>query len=69
MQVLNEKLRELGSWKPGEWTEQKLGWLASFVVSEEVATHKNNFEVQEWASKFFQTLSKANTQRAAHVFF
>ena len=37
----------------------KLGWLASFVVSEAVATHNNNVEVKEWASKFFQTLSKA----------
>ena len=59
MQVVNEKLRELGPWKPGERTEQKLGWLASFVVSEVVATHNNNFEVKEWAPKFFQTLSKA----------
>jgi hypothetical protein len=59
MQVVNEKLRDLGPWKPGERTEQKLGWLASFVVSEVVATHNNNFEVKEWASKFFQTLSKA----------
>ena len=59
MQVVKEKLRELGPWKPGERTEQKLGWLASFVVSEVVATHNNNFEVKEWASKFFQTLSKA----------
>ena len=59
MQVVNEKWRELGPWKPGERTEQKLGWLASFVVSEAVATHNNNFEVEEWASKFFQTLSKA----------
>ena len=59
MQVVNEKWRELGPWKPGERTEQKLGWLASFVVSEVVATHNKNFEVKEWASKFFQTLSKA----------
>ena len=58
MQVVKEKLRELGPWKPGERTEQQLGWLARFVVSE-VATHNNNFEVKEWASKFFQTLSKA----------
>ena len=28
-------------------------------MSEVVATHSNNFEVKEWASKFFQTLSKA----------
>ena len=59
MQVVKEKLRELGPWKRGERTEHKLGWLASFVVSEVVATHNNNFEVKEWASKFFQTLSKA----------
>ena len=59
MQVVTEKLTELGPWKPGERTEQKLGWLASFVVSEAVATHNNNVEVKEWASKFFQTLSKA----------
>ena len=45
-QVVNEKLRELGPWKPGERTEQQLGWLASFVVSEVVATHNNNFEVK-----------------------
>ena len=59
MQVVKYKLRELGPWKPGERTEQKLGWLASFVVSEAVATRNNNFEVKEWASKLFQTLSKA----------
>ena len=59
MQVVNEKLRELSPWKPRERTEQKLGWLASFVVSEAVATHNNNVEEKEWASKFFQTLSKA----------
>jgi hypothetical protein len=59
MQVVKEKPRELGPRKPGEPTEPKLGWLASFVVSEVVATHNNNFEVKEWASKFFQTLSKA----------
>ena len=59
MQVVNEKLRELGPWKPRERTEQKLGWLASFVVSEMVPTHNNNFEVKAWASKFFQTLSNA----------
>jgi hypothetical protein len=61
-------LRELGPWKPGERTEQKLGWLASFVVSEAVATHNNNVEVKEWASKFFQTLSKAIGKERAHVF-
>ena len=55
MQVVNEKW----PWKPRERTEQKLGWLASFVVSEVVSTHNNNFEVKELASKFFQTLSKA----------
>ena len=59
MKVVNEKLRELGPWKPGERTEQKLGWLASFVVSEVVATHHNNVKVEEWASKFFQALSNA----------
>lgn len=59
MKVVNEKLRELGPWKPRERTEQKPGCLASFVVSEVVATHNNNFKVKEWASKFFQTLSKA----------
>ena len=69
MQVVNEKLRELGPWKPGERTEQKVGWLASFVMSEVVATHNNNFEVKEWASKFFQTLSKCNRQRACSRFW
>ena len=64
MPVVNEKWRELGPWKPGERTEQKLGWLASFVVSEAVATHTNIVEVQEWASKFFQTLSKAKGRLA-----
>ena len=59
MQVVKDKLRELGPWKPGERTEQKLDWLASFVVSEVVATHNKSFEVKEWASKLFQTLSKA----------
>ncbi len=59
MQVVKEKLRELGPWQPRERIEQKLGWLARFVVSEVVATHNNNFEVKEWASKFFQTLSNA----------
>ena len=68
MQVVKEKLRELGPWKPVERTEQKLGWLASFVVSEVVATHNKNFEVKEWASKFFQTLSKAIGKASAHVF-
>jgi len=69
MQVVNEKWRELGPWTPRERTEQKLGWLASFVVSEVVATHNNNFEVKEWASKFFQTLSNAIGEERAHVFF
>ena len=59
MQVVNEKWRELGPWKPGERAEQNLGWVESFVVSEAVATHNNNVEVKEWASKFFQTWSKA----------
>ena len=68
MQVVNEKLRELGPWKPGERTEQKLGWLARSVVSEVVATHNNNLEVTEWASKFFQTLFKAIGKERAHVF-
>ena len=68
MQVVKEKPRELGPRKPRERTEQKLGWLASFVVSEVVATHSNNFEVKEWASKFFQTLSKAIGEERAHVF-
>ena len=68
MQVIKEKLRELGPWKPGERTEQKLGWLASFVVSEVVATHNHNFEVKEWASKFSKTLSKAIGKERAHVF-
>ena len=65
MQVVKEKPRELGPRN----TEQKLGWLASFVVSEVVATHNNNFEVKEWASNFFQTLSKAIGEERAHVFF
>jgi hypothetical protein len=50
-QVVKYKLRELGPWRPGEHTAQKLGWLARFVVSEVVATRNNNFEVKEWASK------------------
>ena len=41
MQVVKEKRRELGPWTPRERTEQQLGWLTSFVVSEVVvATHK-----------------------------
>ena len=68
MQVVKEKPRELGPRKPGERTEQKLGWLASFVVSEVVATHNKNCEVKEWASKFFQTLFKAVGKAHAHVF-
>ena len=68
MQVENEKWRELGLWKPRERTEQKLCWLASLVVNEVVATHNNNFEVKEWASKFFQTLSNAIGKERAHVF-
>ena len=67
MQVVKEKPRELGPRKPGERTEQKLGRLASFVVSEVVATHSNNFVVKEWASKLFQTLSKAIRKERAHV--
>ena len=69
MQVVKEKLRELGPWKPRERTEQKLGWLARFVVNEVVATHNNNFEVKEWASKFFQTWSKAIGKERAHAFW
>ena len=46
MQVVKEKLRKLGPWKPGEQTEQKFGWLAGFVVSVVVATHNNNCEVK-----------------------
>ena len=68
MQVVKEKLRELGPWRRRERTEQNLGWLASFVVSEVVATHNKNFEVKEWASKFFQTLSNAIGKERAHVF-
>ena len=68
MQVVKDKLRELGPWKPGERTEQKLDWLASVVVSEAVATHNKNFEVKHWASKFFQTLSNAIGKGRAHVF-
>ena len=67
-QVVKEKLRELGPWEPGERAEQKLGWLASFVVSDVVDTHNNNFEVKEWTSKFFQTLSNAIGKERAHVF-
>ncbi len=68
MQAVKEKLRELGPWEPRERTEQKLGWLARFVVNEVVATRNNNFEVKEWASKFFQTLSTAIGKERAHVF-
>ena len=51
--------REVESARSLETRRTDLGWLASFVVSEAVATHNNNFEVEEWASKFVQTLSNA----------
>ena len=68
MQVVKDKLRELGPWKPGERAEQKFDWLASFVVSEVVATRNKNSEVKEWASKFIRTLSKAIGKERAHAF-
>ena len=69
MQVVKKKkLGELGPWKPRKRTEQKLGWLARFVVTEVVATHNHNFEVKEWTPNFVQTLSKAIGKERAHVF-
>ena len=69
MQVVNEKWRELGPWKPGERTEQKLGWLASFVVSEVVATHNNNFDVNIMGVKVLPDIVQGKRQRACSRFW
>ena len=57
IQVVKVKLRDLGQWNPDVQMEKKLGQLASFVVSEVAAIQSKEYELKEWASKLFETLS------------
>ena len=52
------KLRDIGQGNPDVQMDKKLGQLASFVVSEVAAIQFKDYELKEWASKFFETLSK-----------
>jgi len=55
---VNSRLREMGHWKPGERTDQKLARLTSHIVREVMAAQQKPAEAENWAAQLLETLSK-----------
>ena len=58
IQVVKSEAEKSWKWNPDVQMEKKLGRLASFVVSEVAPIQFKEYELKEWASKLFETLSK-----------
>jgi hypothetical protein len=69
LQKVSSKLRELGPWKPGERTEQKLAWLTSFAMCEvEKAAGQCKIERKGFVDEFFESSNKLLGHERAQAF-